>query len=530
MRLTGLAPLAVIILIAHAASAIYMGTAEGYVFNVTGSLVKNASVSVYVLGCSGTGCSGTMATDSGGYYVVANLNLPAGGNVACYASKGGASGTASGTADQFFAAYVNIIICQPPDQPALTAEPNTHYSSASLQWASGTDNNSLTTHDEFQLDAGTVSNETSPKNVSGLSYSSHTWRLRTCNNWCCSGWADNTFSVYNNPPSSPVLVSEPDTQDTNATLQWASGTDSDGDPAHDEFQLNSDPIENATSPKNVSGLGSPSYNTWRVRTCDSLGACSSWASDSFFAGIGAVTPTPTVTPAPTATPVPTTAPPIVIPYCPYGVPSPTALPCLVPFPPTPTPTARPSAAPTPAVSPPPGAAPCYDESVKNCEDARGKEKKECEDKLTEARGECAGGPIEIWGGQCEYDVPVVGKVSCELLWIAVVVGIITIAFVFLTRGLAKSVYTTLHVIRRFPFAHVTVKNQFLAVLLAAYALATMMAALSVGEPTQTGAVVAWYGKFALGAVLAACIAAFAILVFSRLSGKQERPRHKYPPG
>ncbi len=491
------APLVLFIFFAKAASAIFMGTVEGYVVNTSASLVQGASVNAYVLNCVGGGCSGSTTTDAGGYYVIANLNIPAYGNVTVYASKDPASGVGYGQADVFFAAFVNVTVCQPPGQPALVAEPDTHYPNATLEWTSGVDPNGLTTHDEFQFNNQPIENVTSPKSVSGLSYAVHAWRARTCNDWCCSAWSEDSFSVYNNAPSAPVLVDEPNTLSPTVALEWTSGTDSDGDVTYDQFQLNAGPVENATSPKTVSGLASPSYNTWAVRTCDALGACSAWSSDSFIAGVATVVPTPP--PAPTPRPE-------FVPFCPIGVPAPTVLPCLVPYPPTPTPVPTPPVV-TPAITPTP--VPCEEVLVK--EKA---ERERCERELA-----IVSAPEVVPPGPCFYEVPLAGRVSCDVAWLFLSAVLAAGLLVALKRRLAKSAFRTVRVVHR-SWPHVTISNKFLAVLLVGYATAFALGVASI-EVSPTGAVVAWYGKLVLEVFLAACLIVFAWLAGDKVFKKKK---------
>jgi hypothetical protein len=71
-------------------------------------------------------------------------------------------------------------------------------------------------------------------------------------------------------------------------LEWTSGTDSDGDTTHDEFQFSatsdfSDIItssSSATSPQSVSSLANTTAYFWRVRTCDAY-TCGSYSTDNF---------------------------------------------------------------------------------------------------------------------------------------------------------------------------------------------------------------------------------------------------------
>ena len=260
---------------------IYLGTIEGYVKNVTGGTVSGASVSASVNGCSGGGCSGSAASDSGGYYVVANLNLPALGTASMSATKAAATGTATAVADAYQAAYANITICAPPPTPTLTPVSSSHSQNRTFSWISGGGGGSL--YDEFKLDSeAVVSPATSPRTKTGLSFASHTWQARTCNTYCCSAWQSNTFSITNSAPSAPALTAEPDTNGTEVELNWSSGADSDGDSTYDQYQFNSGTIINATPPRTESGLSVANY-AWRVRTCDSFNYCSSWVEDSFLA-------------------------------------------------------------------------------------------------------------------------------------------------------------------------------------------------------------------------------------------------------
>ena len=273
----------VVLIIPNSASAIYLGTCEGYIKNGTGDYLSGITVDVTVSSCS-DGCTGSTTTDSNGYYVVANLNLPAGGTVTADASGSGYAGSNSGTADQFQAAEVNVSVCKSPEQPNLTPQADIHYPpEANLSWTSGT-GYAGATYDRYQMDSNSVvENATSPQYESSLSYSSHTWKVQTCNevDSCCSIWASDTFSVYNNPPSQPSLTPQQDTNQNNVSLSWTSGTDPDGDATYDEYKFHSNSIiSNATSPQNESGLDYGSY-TWRVRTCDNLSSCSAWSTDSF---------------------------------------------------------------------------------------------------------------------------------------------------------------------------------------------------------------------------------------------------------
>ncbi len=297
MRKEGVALVVVLILLASSVSAVFTGTIEGYVRYMNGTFAGSAaSVSATVGSCSGSGCTGSTSTDTNSYYVIANLNLPAGGAITASATKGAFSGSNATTANSFQAAAANITLCQAPSAPTLTVPPSNHDTNRTLFWTSGTDSNGFATYDVFQFNSGPVnSNATSPQIETGLSIgSSYSWTVKTCNTFndfgCCSSTSSNTFSVGNTAPSAPTLTDQDNTDLTSVSLQWTSGTDSDGDNTTDTLQFSNtsdfsniiDSSTSATSPRTENGLSNTSALYWRVRTCDSFGSCSSYASDIFF--------------------------------------------------------------------------------------------------------------------------------------------------------------------------------------------------------------------------------------------------------
>ena len=557
-----LATLLALLVLAQGAQAacIFLGVVDGYVKNTALTTVQGATVNVYVLNCIGTCCSFTATTGANGYYSANGLNLPANGNVTVYASKANSSGSATAKANfASVARGVNVTICEPPSAPTVVAQSNIHATSASLSWTSGTDPNSAPIHDEFQLDGGTITNESSPKAVTGLSYSSHTWQARTCNNLCCSSWAANTFSVVNNAPSAPVLTDQPHTASTSATLQWASGTDSDADPTYDQFQLNSLPVENATSPKTVSGLTSPSFNTWLARTCDSLGACSAWASDNFIAGTTAATSCPAIPTCPAATATPGQT---LVPYCPYGVPTPTVAQCLVPYPPQGTPQPTPVIAPTPVVTMPPTEAEKR-LSAKVLEasagffkilavDGNGNPVPHANVIIFLSNGTMLSAESDIYGvaqffntgevtsivvskkdynvvaltlppAECVYTLPAVGKVSCEVVLLALTAVLSFGVLIALARRTGKKefAYKYAWAVHRknWPWQHITVSRGFFVILLISYA-AVVALSLTRTANSPTGAFSTSYGNVMVGLFAAACIAVFGLLAAGKVFKKK----------
>lgn len=270
-----------IVLLMGNASALYIGITDGYIKYINDSVVNSASVSASVSGCSGgagNGCTGSATSDSNGYYIISNLNLPKSGNITITATKNTGSGNTSGTADIYQVAHVNVSICYSPTTPSLTAVADSHLTTAIFTWVSGTDPESLAKHDQLSLDNNITNPAVSPVTRTSLSFASHTWKARTCNNYCCGSWASDTFVLSNSAPSIPTNPNA--TQIGNELrLNWTSGVDSDGDTIYDEFRYSNGTIVTpVTAPFNVTFA---SLVSWEVRTCDSYLECSAWlATDS----------------------------------------------------------------------------------------------------------------------------------------------------------------------------------------------------------------------------------------------------------
>ncbi|NYZ78439.1 hypothetical protein H0N96_03495, partial [Candidatus Micrarchaeota archaeon] len=158
---------------AFANAQIYVGTCGGYIFYMNSTLAPGSNVTISVAGCGGSGCSSSTTSQSNGYYVVANLNLPAGGTVNGVVTNGFYSGTNSTTANAEYAAFMNITLCRPPSTPVLTPQPDTHFGNVSLAWVNGTDPDGYPTYTQFQLDSGAWTITSSPYAASGLSFASH---------------------------------------------------------------------------------------------------------------------------------------------------------------------------------------------------------------------------------------------------------------------------------------------------------------------------------------------------------------------
>lgn len=258
-------------------SAVFIGLTDGYIKGYTGSAISGAAVTATVSSCSGgvsNGCTGTATSESDGYYIVANLNLPKNGAASITATEGTGSGSNTGSANSFQIVHINISVCYPPSSPTLTAISDSHNTTADFIWVSGTDPYSRATNDQFSLDSN-VTNQSSPITRTSLTAGSHTWQVRTCNVECCSSYASDTFIITNTNPTAPTNANATFHLTANITsFTWTSGTDADGDAIYDEFRYENGTIASpAASPFNVS---TELVYSWAVRTCDSFGGCSSW--------------------------------------------------------------------------------------------------------------------------------------------------------------------------------------------------------------------------------------------------------------
>ncbi|MBD3361533.1 hypothetical protein GF358_01945 [Candidatus Woesearchaeota archaeon] len=273
---------------------IYLGTVEGYVLNITGGLVTNADIIVNVSGCTGTGCGGTTQTDSGGYYVVTNLNIESGDTIKVQANKTSDYGNNSGQADSYQAAYINVTIAKVPNSPTIIANPDTHDNSIIyFNWTSGTDPQGLSTYDVLTINSATYSNVTSPYNKTDVEFTTYNWNVKTCNTYGCSAAVSDSFDVYNTAPPSPTLQTQGDNINNTRTFNWSSGgADPENDSTYFEFKIDSDTIESSITPPINKTLSFGSH-TWKVRECDPY-ECSLWTTDTFSITNNAPT-TPTLT-------------------------------------------------------------------------------------------------------------------------------------------------------------------------------------------------------------------------------------------
>jgi hypothetical protein len=272
-----------LVLIPKVASAgIYLGIVDGYVFNHTGDTVEGATVTAELVGCSGSGCTGTYTTDANGYYVIGNLNYQPGQTVRVSAQIGRWQGTNQTlTIDDSTPRQVNITLCYAPLPPTLVPIADTHEFAVNASWSS--DHSQPKTYDIYEFDGEQFSNVTPPQHETNLQFRTYDWRVRTCMMSCCSLWSEDEFEVYNNPPPEPVLIEQPDTNANEVNLTWNSVSyDSDGDWVYDQYQFEYGSIINKINETYhfESNLPFSSF-TWRVRACDQFDLCSDWVTEHF---------------------------------------------------------------------------------------------------------------------------------------------------------------------------------------------------------------------------------------------------------
>lgn len=257
-------------------SAIFVGLVDGFIEDQNNNIVSGANVVASVPGCSGGGCTGSSVSDGNGYYVIPNLNIPKNGPVSVSAtSSGSGSGSATGTADSFQIAHVNVTLCESPSDPVQVPVPDGHSNFITFSYSAGIDPNGEPTFSEFRLD-GAVTSPAPLTITQNVSFGSHTWDVRTCNDDCCSNWVSDNFNVGNLAPSAPTNIGNSTGGGTTA-LSWTSGIDPENDPVFDEFDYNGVVTSPVASPVIVAN---EVLIQWRVRTCDNLGACSAWVSEN----------------------------------------------------------------------------------------------------------------------------------------------------------------------------------------------------------------------------------------------------------
>ncbi len=260
---------------------IYLGVVEGYIKDINNNVIAGADVTVTLDSCSGGGCSGTAVSQTNGYYVIGNLDTSPGSTVNVDAIKDDLIGFEIDITDEDGLGFVNVTIAKRPDKPTMIST-ILNRRTVNLYCEPGEDTNipELPVHVIVQSSPLSNGNFNIYDETGNVSFGSHTWQCRTCNDYVCSDWEFDTFELTNNPPSEPVLIPQEHTEKTDITFNWDSGVDPDGDETYDQFYFNGE-ITTEESPVTKTELDTYACYIWGVRTCDIYDYCSDWVYDEF---------------------------------------------------------------------------------------------------------------------------------------------------------------------------------------------------------------------------------------------------------
>jgi hypothetical protein len=125
--------------------------------------------------------------------------------------------------------------------------------------------------------------------------------------------------------------------------------------------------------------------------------------------------------------------------------------------------------------------------------------------------------------ECAYTLPTVGKVSCEVVLLALTAVLSFGVLIALARRTGKKefAYKYAWAVHRknWPWQHITVSRGFFVILLISYA-AVVALSLTRTDNSPTGAFSTGYGNVMVGLFAAACIAVFGLLVAGKVFKKK----------
>jgi hypothetical protein len=199
-----------------------------------------------------------------------------------------------------FGAAAIALAAPAPATPTITGAPQNPTSSTSASFTFTGETGSTF---ECKLDASAYASCTSPKNYTGLSFSSHTFRVRARKGGKTSGDAVYTWTVSNDttPPPVPSITSSPPSP-TNSTGASFAFTDAETGVSF-LCRVDAAAFAACTSPKVYSGL-TPGAHTFQVKAKDAVGnqsvpASWTWAIDTTPPPVPVITSKPD-DPAPSA--------------------------------------------------------------------------------------------------------------------------------------------------------------------------------------------------------------------------------------
>ena len=212
---------------------------------------------------------------------------------------------------------INYTNNSPPSIPTLTAEPDTNLNWAQVQWNASTDPENDPIQYSLRIGTGSGLNNIADINTASTDYNktllpngTYYWGVKSCddaNGWFafktnCFGWSsEDIFTISNNPPSTPMLVDEPNGQtEGSVLLNWAASTDPEGDAIHYVLHVgtysggkNIVDVNTTNQSYSTPYLGAGTYY-WSVTACDATHNCNTSTEDTFIIAINYPPSVPTL--------------------------------------------------------------------------------------------------------------------------------------------------------------------------------------------------------------------------------------------
>jgi len=198
---------------------------------------------------------------------------------------------------------------QSPTVPSIYAQPDNENTTRDFDWNGSTDTELDTIRYHINIGTGSGDNDVLDANTFTTDYNSFDlntgafyWSVRACDNndglWGnCSSWdTEDVFTVLepNQPPTTPILVAQPNDNNSIRDFDWFGSTDNEGDTIRYHINVGtvsegSNKLDANVFTTDYNGFDLVSVGTyyWRVRACDNNYAdgyenCSSWSSEDIF--------------------------------------------------------------------------------------------------------------------------------------------------------------------------------------------------------------------------------------------------------